>query len=205
MIGRFAKFVARPAAPNAVEAKTESADALRAQLSTLDRDPYLSLADTTLNLISVFDDLKFDRADADMMTPAMRTYAIKNLANFGFKQTSGTVLTHPADVRVLIPKFHALGASPFDITRYTEKRSQDFYLLTPTQTACRFIDTYPKDEAVERIKTLIAKHPINLYRLMDYLERKPTHEAFKDTIGHLKYVQRTAITSEPLRRRRALG
>ncbi len=205
MFGRFAKYLATSAGVDASDTTVDSSEALMSQMAVLDRDPYLSLADTDLNLISVFDDLKFDRADADMMSPAMRTYAIKKLSLLGFKQTSGTVLVHPADVRVLIPKFHALGASPFDITRYTEKRSQDFYLLTPTQIACRFIDTYPKDEAVDRIKTLIAKHPINLYRLLDYLERKPAHEAFKDAIGHLKYVQRTAVTSEPLKRRRALG
>ena len=205
MFGRFAKYLATSAGVDASDTTVDSSEALMSQMAVLDRDPYLSLADTDLNLISVFDDLKFDRADADMMSPAMRMYAIKKLSLLGFKQTSGTVLVHPADVRVLIPKFHALGASPFDITRYTEKRSRDFYLLTPTQTACRFIDTYPKDEAVDRIKTLIAKHPINLYRLLDYLERKPAHEAFKDAIGHLKYVQRTAVTSEPLKRRRALG
>ncbi len=173
---------------------------------TLDFGPYLHVADTSLRILSVFDDLRYDRADADMLSPAMRQHAIRKLAQIGFKQTSGTVLEHrESDVRCLIPKFHALGASPFDITRYTDRREQDFYILTPTQTACQFIDHYDLEEAVERIKSLIALQPINLYRLMDYLERKPSHEQFRQAIGHLKYVQRKAVESEPLRRRRALG
>lgn len=175
-------------------------------MEVLNRDPYLQVADGKLNLLSVFDDLKYDRADADMMSPAMRSHAIKKLGPLGFRQTSGTVLDNrDAGVRVLIPKFHALGASPFDITRYTPKRATDYYLLTPTQTACQLIDFYRIDEAVRRIKELVAKHPINLFRLMDYLDKSPTHDAFQDAIGHLRFVQREAVASEPLCRRRALG
>ncbi|MEM7055978.1 MAG: hypothetical protein AAF557_00180 [Pseudomonadota bacterium] len=175
-------------------------------LEVLNRDPYLCLADLQLNILSVFDDLKYDRADADILSPAMRNHAIRKLREIGFRQKSGTVLVHEeADIRFLIPKFHALGASPFDIARYTKKREQDFYLLTPTQTACQFVDQYPLDEAVERTKALIATQPINLYRLMDYLERTTQHQNFRQAIGHLRFVQRTAIESEPLCRRRALG
>ncbi|MEM8878805.1 MAG: hypothetical protein AAGD23_13180 [Pseudomonadota bacterium] len=171
-----------------------------------DFGPYMQVADTALNLISVFDDLRYDRSDADMLSPAMRRHAISKLGALGFRQVSGTVLEQrEADVRCLMPKFHALGASPFDITRYTPKREQDFYLLTPTQTACQFIDHYALEDALTRVRTLITRQPINIYRLMDYLEDKPSHQNFLKAIGHLKYVQREAVESEPLRRRRALG
>ena len=177
-----------------------------ANQEALDFGPYFLVADPELRVFSVFDDLRYDRADADMVSPAMRKHAIERLGGLGFRQISGNVLENAdADVRCLIPKSHALGASPFDITRYTERREQDFYLLTPTQTACQFIDHYPLDDAVERIKVLVTKHPINLYRLMDYLEHKPAHRDFLGAIGHLKYVQREAVESEPLCRRRALG
>ncbi|MEL7115006.1 MAG: hypothetical protein AAGP08_05330 [Pseudomonadota bacterium] len=208
MIARLSRLLtgitAQPAKSMGVARPTDTDLAERMQI--LNADPYLSLADEALGLVSIFDDLKYDRADADLLSPAMRMHAIKKLKPLGFRQISGNVLEHSdANVQVLIPKSHALGASPFDITRYTPKRAQDYYLLTPTQTACQFIDTYGTDDAVKRIKTLIAKHPINIYRLMDYLEKKPTHQDFLGAIGHLKYVQREAITSEPLQRRRALG
>lgn len=175
-------------------------------LRSFDAHPYLQMADWRLGLLSVFDDLRYDRADADLMSPAMRKHAIDRVTPAGFRQISGSVLENrAADIRLLIPKQHALGASPFDITRYTPKRDQDLYLLTPTQAACQIIDAYDTVAAVTRIKALIAKHPINLFRLMDYLEHTDAHRAFLGAIGHLKLVQREAIEAEPLCRRRALG
>lgn len=175
-------------------------------LSRAQFGPYFLLADAELRLLSVFDDLRYDRADADMLSPSMRGHAIKKLAECGFRQTAGTVLTHrDTGLRVLIPKPRILTSSPFDIAQNTPRRSGDFYLLTPTQTACQIIDSYTHDAAVQKIKELVATQPINLYRLMDYLERKPKHAAFLEAIGHLKYVQRIAVEAEPLCRRRALG
>ena len=174
-------------------------------LSVLDSDPYLALADPQLRLISVFDDLRYDRADMDMVSGPMRKRILQRLAPLGFRQVSGSALENKAaDIRVLLPKFAALGASPFDATRYTPRRGQDFFALTPTQVACQFIDHYDHAAAVEKIKALVIKHPINLYRIMDFLEDDPAHEAFRDAIGHLKFVQREAVESAPLKTRRAL-
>lgn len=205
LIQRFTPPSASLAAQEVNADRSAVAAKLREQMAVVNRDPYLQIADTAQGLISVFDDLKYDRADADILSIAMRNHAIRKLAPLGFKQTSGTVIFNAdADVKVLMPKFHALGASPFDVARYTQKREQDFYLLTPTQTACLFIDTYARDEAAKRIEELIKKHPVNLMKLSDYLERKDTHTAFKDELGYLLHVQREAVASEPLMRRRAL-
>lgn len=174
--------------------------------ATTDFGPYFLLADADLKIFSVFDDLKYDRSDAEIMSPAMRRHAVAKLANLGFRQTSGSVLHNKAkDVSCYIPKPQVLGASPFDVTRYTPKRDKDFYILTPTQTACQFIDTYPYDLAVEKVISLVQKQPINLYRILDYLEHKPAHEAIRPALGYFKSVQRKAVQSEPLCRRRALG
>ncbi|WP_068109118.1 hypothetical protein [Tropicimonas marinistellae] len=194
----------RPEAP-ARDGAASVSPAFATRLAQLDRDPYLSVADPDLRLISVFDDLTYDRADLDMLTGPMRRHAVAKLAQLGFRQVSGSVIDNRADdVRVLIPKIHALGASPFDAARYLVRRPQDYVLLTPTQVACQMIDTYPCEEAVDRIKVLIGKHPINLFKIMDHLEPKEAHRTFRDAIGHLKFVQRKAIEAEPLRRRRAL-
>ncbi|MBV6633348.1 MAG: hypothetical protein KI792_10015 [Alphaproteobacteria bacterium] len=176
------------------------------RLETLSRDPYLWVARPPLNIISVFDDLKYDRSDLDMMSAPMRERVINQMAPLGFRQTSGRILESSADdVRVIFPKFQALGASPFDIARYRDRRPQDYLALTPTQTACQLIDHYDHGEAVEQVKALITKQPINIYRLMDYLEHKPAHRDFLNAIGHLKFVQREALESEALKGRRALG
>ncbi|MEO0393732.1 MAG: hypothetical protein AAF213_10895 [Pseudomonadota bacterium] len=176
------------------------------RLAVLDRDPYLYLADLSERVISVFDDLKYDRADLDMMSGPMRERLMMQLKPLGFRQVSGMIMENKAeDLRVIFPKFHALGASPFDIARYTTRRGQDYLALTPTQTACHYIDHYDHGEAVDRVKALVIKQPINLFRLMDYLEDKPAHRAFQNAIGHIKLVQREAVEAAPLKTRRALG
>jgi len=174
-------------------------------LSTIDKDPYLSVVDTDRHIISVFDDLRFDRSDADIMAVPMRNHIALRLSAFGFQQVSGHVIANTdRDLRMIIPKFRALGESPFDAVRYTPRRPQDFYILTPTQAACQIIDTYSLEEAQDRILTLIQKHPINIYRILDFMDRSDRHKAFRPVLGHLKFVQRKAIRSEPLCRRRAL-
>ncbi|MEL6511722.1 MAG: hypothetical protein AAFQ47_16410 [Pseudomonadota bacterium] len=173
---------------------------------TVNYGNYMQLADARLNLFSVFDDLRYDRSDIDMLSPAMRRHAIERLAQMGFKQISGRVLENKRqDIRCHIPKFHALGSSPFDITRDTPKRERDYYVMTPTQTACQFIDTYPLEEAITKIETLITVQPINLYKMKDYLEDKQSHRDVMPLLGHLMAVQKEAVSSAPLRGRRALG
>lgn len=178
---------------------------VRDSLRTLNRDPYLCLADEDLRLISVFDDLRYDRADLDILSGPMRNRVLSKLGPLGFRQVSGGVIENScADVRILFPKFRALGASPFDAMRDLSLRPQDCIVLTPTQTVCQLITQYPTDAAVAAIKTLIARHPANLLRIADFLEKTEKHQAFAGAIGHLAYVQRQAVEAEPLRGRRAL-
>ncbi len=167
---------------------------------------YMMLADARMNLFSVFDDLKYDRSDVDMMSPGMRRHAIEKLGQAGFKQVSGRVLHNEAeDIRCLFPKFHALGSSPFDITRYTPKRARDYYILTPTQTACQIIDAYGLEEAVSKLEALVHLQPVNVFKLRDYLEDRAAHREFEPLVGHLMAVQKEAVASDPLCRRRALN
>lgn len=183
----------------------QRAETLRAALAALADDPYLMLADADWRLLSVFDDLRYDRADMDMMTGPMRDYAARRLAPLGFRQATGSTLENSAiDTRIHIPRFRALGASPFDAVRDTPRRAQDYYLLTPTQTAAQIVRHYPLEAAVARIKALVVRQPVNLLRLSDYLEQRRDHQDFLRAIGHLKYVQRMAVESAPLSRRRAL-
>ncbi|SNS98665.1 hypothetical protein [Tropicimonas sediminicola] len=209
MIRNLIAFFGLVGLPRAEGASAECEDevdtGLASRMRALDRDPYLSIADPDLRLISVFDDLKYDRADLDMLTGPMRRRAVRGLEPLGFRQVSGAVIENrSADVRVVMPKQHSLGASPFDAARYLSRRSRDYVLLTPTQVACQFIDSYPVEDAVERIRVLVAKHPINLLKIADHLEHNDRHATFRPAIGHLKFVQREAVEAEPLRSRRAL-
>ena len=173
-----------------------------------DFSPFMYLADEKLRLISIFDDLSYDRSDLDILSPSMRKHAISKLIPLGFKQISGNILEHPASRdRCLIPKFHALGASPFHITSYTPRNENDFYILTPTQSACQIIDRYSHEIAFEKIEALIKKQPINIRKISDHLEqnKNSTHRLFSPAMRELLSIQRQAVKKEPLRGKRALG
>lgn len=171
------------------------------------RGPYLYVPPCRDNIISIFDDLKYDRSDIDMLSGAMRRHLIERLGRLGFKQTSGRIIEHkPKDIRCIMPKWHAQGSSPFDIRRYTPKREQDYYVLTPTQTAAFFVESESDlEEAVIHILNLIKHQPINLYRIKDYLEDNERHQNFHEAIPFIREQQKKWILTEPLRRRRALG
>ncbi|MEM6680461.1 MAG: hypothetical protein AAF675_21550 [Pseudomonadota bacterium] len=191
----------RPAAARAAACSTPFAS----RVTVLDTDPYLMVADAGLGLISVFDDLRYDRADLDMLSPPMRRRALAKLRPLGFVQRSGSVIEHEAeDIRIHLPKFRALGASPFDALRDSTLRPQDYALLTPTQAAAQIITAHPTDTAVRRLEAMVIKHPVNLLRLFDYLDPSPRHQAFKRPIGHLVAIQCEAVKNEPLKARRAL-
>ncbi|MEM0949273.1 MAG: hypothetical protein AAGK37_17880 [Pseudomonadota bacterium] len=175
------------------------------QVHLLNADPYLMVADADLRLISVFDDLRYDRADLDMLSGPMRRRALAKLGTMGFTQRSGSVIENQAeDVRIHLPKFRALGASPFDALRDTTLGPQDYALLTPTQAAAQIIDGYPTNTAKERLAALVVKHPVNLLRLFDFLEPIPRHQDFRPALGQLVSLQKTAISTSPLKNRYAL-
>ena len=175
------------------------------RIAVLDADPFVMVADAEAGLISVFDELHYDRADLDVLSPPMRRHALGRLRPLGFEQRSGRELVSPfEDIVIHLPKFHALGGSPFDALRDTSMRQQDYVLLTPTQAAAQIVNTYDLEAAVERVKRLVVKHPVNLLRLADFLDRSGRHRAFGTAIGHLMYVQRKAVCSEPLKTRRPL-
>ncbi|WP_108861492.1 hypothetical protein [Ruegeria sp. Alg231-54] len=174
-------------------------------VAVLNADPYLMVADAGLRLISVFDDLHYDRADLDMLSAPMRRRALKKLAPFEYFQRSGSVIENcAADIRIHMPKFRALGASPFDALRETSMRPQDYALLTPTQAAAQMIAAYEVDTAKERLAALVLKHPANLLRLFDFLEPTPSKAAVREMLGELLFLQRAAVAKEPLKSRRAL-
>lgn len=207
MFRKLLRRMARTAAghPEAPRDPAAQAGLEAALTAVLDRDPYLCLADADLRLISVFDDLHYDRADMDMLNGPMRARAIDRLAPLGLRQISGGLLENrDRGLRLHMPKFRALGASPFDALRDTIRGPGDYAVLTPTQAACAIIDGHSPDAALPRLERLVRIHPVNLLRIFDFLDGSPAHEAARPLIGHLTPIQREAVRSSPLKDRRAL-
>ncbi len=203
LLGRWA--VDQPSQSVKSEVLPQHLDNVVDRMRVINSDPYLCIADEELKLISVFDDLKYDRADLDIVSGPMRRRALEKLKPLGFDQVTGSVFENKtADVRCILPKFRALGASPFDATRDVERRAQDYFILTPTQAACQIMTCQPLDKAVGLLEALVVKHPVNLLRVFDYLEANAGHQSLRQVIGHLVPIQREAVSKEPLKTRRAL-
>ncbi len=158
-----------------------------------------------INMISVFDDTRFDRSDIDNLSPGMYRHTGKFLKNLGFEQDSGRIFRHSKfDMRCEIPKSRVQGSSPFHVLDYTTKREQDFYILTPTQIAGVIISKLPHADAVPLLIDLVEHHPINLFKLKDHTDNSKNHQDFLDVIAHLKYKQREATSKPPLRQLKTL-
>jgi len=172
--------------------------------STL-KSAYLKVLNEPDNIISVFDDTRFDRSDIDLLSPSMRRHVLNQLTALGFKQVSGRVLHHAEDdIRCIMPKPSVLAASPFHITHYERKRPEDYYVLTSTQTACLMIDLHPLEQALEAIIDLQQSQPINVNKIEDYLDYSNRHKEFLPAIPHLRYQQRIAIEKHRLARQKPL-
>jgi|GEM_PF-1810625 len=168
-------------------------------------DIYIRTHTLPVNMISVFDDVRFDRSDIDNLSPGMYRYISKCLKELGFKQDSGRTFSHNEfDIRCEIPKSRVQGSSPFHVLDYTPKREQDFYILTPTQVAGVMISRLPHADAVPLLVDLVEHHPINLFKLKDHLDSSQNHQDFLNVVAHLKYKQREAASKQPLIRVKTL-
>lgn len=174
-------------------------------ITLIDKNDYL-MWHHDIRVISVFDDIKYDRSDIDILSPAMRKFAVNIFKEFDCQQSRGTRIDTPTKgLRIWLPKPSVLGASPFDITHHHTREKQDIYLLTPTQTAAYWFDHEPLQQAVDNIAEMVKQQPINLLKLSDMLHNKPERQDILQAFGYLRYCQRIAIEQPSMRFKRSLG
>ena len=159
------------------------------------------------NLVSIYDDRLYDRSDADFMNPSMRNYFKDRLKKLKYDWLSGNVLgSRIFSTKFIFPRNGILGASPFDITRYEKRGSEDYFVLTPTQVAGYLIQTQIGKDLIDNLKKLISKHPINLEKLRDHLSSdKKLDEKFNSFYVDLRNFQSEIIKSEELRKKSRIG
>lgn len=166
---------------------------------------YFAWHESPIQIISVYDDKRYDRSDIDNLSPAMYRYTANQLKDFGFVRVSGRVFQHSVfNADAIIVQAKVQGASPFHSLDYCSRKPEDILILTPTQTAAVFINDLPHEQAIEKIVALIKTQPINLFKLKDHLENSSRHISFLDAIPYIKYEQRKAVESAPLLNKRAL-
>lgn len=178
---------------------------LHALAADIEKDKYLHWHED-INAISVFDDVKYDRADVDMLTPAMRKYITNYLVERGCKLKSGASVIHKAlGLTFILPKPSVLGASPFDITRHFPRNDGDIYIFTPTQTAAYLFDHVDLESAVEQMSEMIKQQPVNLLKLEDAIGKQAKRQDYLQAMGYLTYCQRQSIEQPGMRFKRSLG
>lgn len=168
-------------------------------------DSYLHWVDE-INVLSVFDDVLYDRSDIDILSPAMRHFAAKFLKHQGYKQINGQCFSsQDRKEKLWMPKPSVLAASPFDIARYVKRSEGDALILTPTQTAALLLDSLKLDKAVEAIVLLIEQQPINLLKLHDHIPEYHQRNAYVEAFPYLRYCQRKVVENPKMRFKRSLG
>jgi hypothetical protein len=157
-------------------------------------------------VISVFDDVKYDRSDIDILGPGMRRYVTKFLTALDCKTRSGSCIVHrQSGLNCWLPKPSVLAASPFDITRYQPRDPEDIYILTPTQTAAYLFQHMDFDLAIIAIFEMIKTQPVNLLKLLDTLETHRERQYYAPVVRYLLDCQKQGVKQAGMKFKRSLG
>jgi hypothetical protein len=160
-----------------------------------------------IGVISVYDDNLYDRSDSDLLSPGMRRHIAQFLKQFGGHQKRGTCIAAPDALGhfwLSKPSF-ALGASPYDATRYLPREQDDIYILTPTQASAYLLDHLPLPAAVTAIESLGAQQPMNIGKLEDYMPEHFDKPVYRGALNYL-HTQQKAVSVQPrMKFKRTLG
>jgi hypothetical protein len=168
-------------------------------------DEYLLWRDS-IRVLSVFDDVRYDRSDIDLLGPGMRRYVSQVLTGLECKAKSGKCIEHSdADIKCWLPKPSVLAASPFDITRYQPREANDIYILTPTQTAAYFFQQLDFDLAIMAIGDMIESQPVNILKLLDTLNSRRERSYYAPVLRYLLDCQKQVVSQPGFKFKRTLG
>lgn len=170
----------------------------------IDKDSYLYWQEDAA-IISVFDDVKYDRSDIDLLSPSMRRYITEKLKLLHCQLARGTHLISPHGLSLFMPKPSVLGASSFDITRYQKRDEGDIYILTPTQCAAYLLDNLSLEQAVAEIAKMLPSQPINLRKLEDHMRQSSQRNRMLEALPFLRYELRQAQEQAHMRHKRHIG
>ena len=155
---------------------------------------------------SVFEDVKYDRSDIDILGPGMRRYVTNFLTTLDCKTRSGRCIVHRhSGLNCWLPKPSVLAASPFDITRYRPREPKDIYILTPTQTAAYLFQHLDFDLAIIAIFEMIKTQPVNLLKLQDTLQHHHERHYYAPVLRYLLDCPQPGVPPGRMKFKRSLG
>ncbi len=173
-------------------------------IEKLDTDNYLYWHEKH-QIISLFDDVRYDRSDIDILSTSMRKHIGLILKSLGCIHKAGNRYISPVGLSLWMPKPSVLGASSFDATRYTPRQPGDIYILTPTQAVAYWLDHASLEEAVPAIVDMMRSQPCNLRKLEDQINKNSQRNTYLQAMPYLRRELRLSQEDPKLKFKRSLG
>ena len=152
-----------------------------------------------LPLFTVYDDNLFVRNDYDILSRGQRNYVINFFKQFGFKQTSGKLVTD-GKTKIHFPKPQRVLALTAHQPQFNDLSHGEFYAVTPSTFAeAIFHASLCKEEGesidwlIEQLHALINKCPYNIELTRDINYRSPIETITKETFKQLMDYQAEVI------------
>ena len=152
-----------------------------------------------LPLVTVYDDNLFVRNDYDILSRGQRNYLINFFKPFGFKQTSGKLVTD-GNTNINFPKPQRVLALTAYQPEYNDLSHGELYAVTPSTFAEAIFheslnkqEDEGKDWLIEQLKALINKCPYNIELTRDINYRSPIESITKETFRMLMDYQAEVI------------
>ena len=144
-----------------------------------------------LNAVSIYTADYYENYDYDIVIPSQREKLVKLLAKYGFKQTSGRVITNSdKSITFEFPKPNfTLGDDPANKAEKLINTSKSYVIVTPTQALLiylkRFYDEIKAELDNENSKSIISElldllydQPANLDKVREWLGPSNQTEIF---------------------------
>lgn len=165
-------------------------------------------ASALYNMITIFDSLRYERNDYDVLSAPQRNYVGAVLEKNGHRHVTGNSfknLKTGQTLRFIITK--TLGVSPLNELNY-QYNDQDIFIVTPGTYFLFLVEKLSTDDKQDSVRAelmdLVSHHPVNLEQLLDLSTHDHFYATLKEVFKECKAKQDDAIENY-LKGKRPLG
>lgn len=155
----------------------------------------------SLPYLAVFDDIRFENYDCDLIGSEARRLIHHALQLLGFQRRSGHLYAHPSGVLARIPKPSiTLGTNPVDAVHRVSS-ADSVILVTPTQLLLLALDRpdFSVEEAVDELQSLLRLCPANLPKVVQWTRARGRSKRLRNIYPLLCEAQHEAIRKRKAR------
>jgi hypothetical protein len=169
--------------------------AMDSYLMIFQKDTFVRVS-TLYNIISIFDSVKYDRSDQELLSASQRNHIGKILEENDHKRLTGNSYQNINTKKVLrftTPKM--LGVSPLNELQYNFNK-EDIFIVTPGTYFLFLVmkfDELQKENILKEIMQLISIHPVNLDQLLNVSRHEVFYPFLKQKFPEFVKHQQNAI------------